>query len=153
MQQAWASLNAQIGSNTSFNVDERTMGSRNLVTELTRINLDAQNSQNITNGSLLHDQKMSNLCVYFATLSSLRHEIKKILGNSMMSRMRILQIVIPYCESIDELLKLKDEASSLNALSFERMLSVLLGCVSPRALSGRGQILKRVVSQIIRICN
>ena len=68
VQQAWETLNTKICSDTSFSVDERTMGSRDLVKELTQINLDARNPQNITRGTILHDQKMSNLCVYFAII-------------------------------------------------------------------------------------
>ena len=63
VQQAWASLNNQIGCNSSFSVDEGTMSSRDLVEELNQIHLDAQNTQNITHGTLLHDQKMTNLCL------------------------------------------------------------------------------------------
>ena len=152
VQQAWESLNTQIGSNTTFSVDERTMGSRDLVKELTQINLDAQNPQNITQGTILHFQKMSNLCVYFAILSALRHELKSLFKNlsslavNFGRDMKEYQISIPAGKSIDELLKEKafDHPSHANrkipnALSFERMLSVLLGCVSPRALSGKGR--------------
>ena len=131
------------------------MGSRDLVKELTQINLDARNLQNITQGTLLHDQKISNLCVYFATLSALRHEIKKLFSNLVSEGVNfhdnLEKVSIPACRSIDELLKEKefDNAYSRrkipNALSFERMLSVMLGCVSPRALSGVGQKLKGVV--------
>ena len=129
------------------------MGSRNLVKELTQINLDAQNPHHITQGSVLHGQKMSNLCVYFATLSALRHEIKNLFKNLISKAINFGRdidnylVSIPAGKSIDELLKEKEFAhprgSSYgnlpNALSFERMLSVLLGCVSPRALSGKGQ--------------
>ena len=151
MQQAWESLNTQICSDTSFSVDERTMGSRDLVKELTQINLNAQNPQNITHGTVLHFQKMSNLCVYLATLSALRHEIKNLFENLSSAvnfgpDMEQYLVSIPSGKSIDELLKEKgfDYPEGYgrkipNALSFERMLSVLLGCVSPRALSGKGQ--------------
>ena len=165
VQQAWESLNSQIGSNNAFSVDERTMGSRDLVKELTQINLDAQNQLNITHGTGLHDQKLSNLCVYFATLSALRHEIKNLFNNlSSMAvnfgpDMRISLVSIPAGKSIDELFKEKEfdipslysSAKIPNALSFERMLSVLLGCVSPKALSGSGQNLKDVYFLIISI--
>ena len=161
VQQAWETLNIQMSSDNRFNVDERTMGSRNLVKELTQINLDAQNTINITQGTNLHHQKISNLCVYFAILSALRHEIKNLfknlISNSVQSygrgsgRRRILQASIPARKSIDELLKEKEfrdlhsKAKIPNALSFERMLSVLLGCVSPRALSGKGQNFKNKI--------
>ena len=154
MQRAWETLNIQIGSYNGSSVDERTMGSRNLVKELTQINLDAQNTVNITQGTILHHQKMSNLCVYFATLSALRHEMKNLFKNlisntveSFMSHTHevgIVQLLIPAGKSIDELFKVKEfdhprkNQQIPNALSFERMLSVLLGCVSPRTLSGNG---------------
>ena len=154
MQQAWESLHTRIVSDYNFNVDERTMGTRDLVKELTQINLDAQNPQNITQGTLLHSEKMSNLCVYFATLSSLRHEIKNLFNNLISeavneSRRIKDKILIPAGKSIDELFKEREfddprnkNFKVSNALSFERMLSVLLGCVSSRALSGRGQNLR-----------
>ena len=152
MQQAWENLNTKIGSYTSFSVEERTMGSRDLVKELTEINLDAQSPQNITHGTVLHFQKMSNLCVYLATLSALRHEIKNFFKNhksvavNFGPGMKEYLVSIPSGKSIDELLKEKEFDYSEgygrkppNALSFERMLSLLLGCVSPRAISGKGQ--------------
>ena len=153
VQQAWENLNTKIGSYTSFSVEERTMGSRDLVKELTEINLDAQNPQNITHGTVLHFQKMSNLCVYLATLSALRHEIKNFFKNhksvavNFGPGMKEYLVSIPSGKSIDELLKEKEfdnipkenRRKIPNALSFERMLSVLLGCVSPRALSENGQ--------------
>ena len=155
VQQALETLNTKIDSDTSFSVEERTMGSRDLVKELTKLNLDAQNPQNITQGTFLHDQKMSNLCVYFAILSALRHEIKNMLNNLISKAVNFepytgtkkTLVAIPAGKSIDELLKEKNFAhprgSSYgnvpNALSFVRMLSVLLGCVSPKALSGKGR--------------
>ena len=152
VHQAWESLNTKIDSETSFSVEERTMSSRDLVKELTQINLNARNPQNITRGTILHDQKMSNLCVYFATLSALRHEIKNIFNNLISKAVDtfvigVRQVSIPAGKSIDQLLEEKEfddpdpysNEKIPNALSFERMLSVLLGCVSPRALSGKGK--------------
>ena len=141
MQQAWEAFNIQISLNNSFSIDERTMGSRDMVKELTEMNLDAQNPQNITQGTLLHHQKMSNLCVYFATLSSLRHEMKNLFNNLISTAVNsnFSKVSIQAGKSIDELFKEKKFHGRPNALSFERMLSLVLGCVSPRALSGKGQ--------------
>ena len=175
MQTAWETLHTRINSQ-KISVDERTMGSRDLVKEVTQMDLNAQNAPNITGGTGLHFQKMSNLCVYFATISVVRHEMKKIIGNSTSTAVNIdsekfslkihqvrhqiftentsspTSIPIPAGKSIDELFIEKEfwlldrfvvryesryEVDTFqNALSFERMLSVLLGCVSPRALSG-----------------
>ena len=152
MQTAWETLHTRI-SNQKISVDERTMGSRDMVKELTLMDLNAQNAPNITNETGLHFQKMSNLCVCFATMSAVRHEMKKIIGNSTSTAVNIdrrnrsspYSIPIPAGQSIDELFKetefqFSDSGNEIdtfqNALSFERMLSVLLGCVSPRALSG-----------------
>ena len=88
-------------------------------------------------------------------MSAVRHEMKKIFENLISTAINFdgkyyfahpldeKLIPIPAGESIDELLKEKDFQFNFlrtkkfpNALSFERMLSVLIGCVSPRALSG-----------------
>ena len=152
VQTAWGTLRTRTHTQR-ISVHERTMCSRDLVKELTQMDLNGQNGQNITGGTGLHFQKMSNLCVYFATMSAVRHQMKKIIGNSKSTavnidrrnRSRQTSIPIPAGKSIDELFKEKDfqfldsrnEIDTFqNALSFERMLSVLLGCVSPRALSG-----------------
>ena len=127
LQKAWESLHTKIGSDTSFSVDERTMGARDLVKELTQINLDAQNPHNITQGTRFHSQEMSNLCVYFATLSALRHEIKKLFNNLVSEdgnfRDGLRKVSIPAGKSIDELLREKefvhDGRKVPNALSFE----------------------------------
>ena len=144
---AWETLNTRINSRT-ISVDERTMGSRDMIKELSSMNLDAQNAPNITDSTGLHFQKMSNLCVYFATMSAVRHEMRKILENSTSTAVNMRNgyfksvrlIPIPAGKSIDELLKEKTfqgiKENFPNALCFERMLAVLLGCVSPRALSG-----------------
>ena len=63
VQQAWETLNTTICSDTRFSVDDRTMGSRDLVKELTQINLDAQNLQNITQGTLPPFRKC-RICVH-----------------------------------------------------------------------------------------
>ena len=151
VQTAWGTLRTRTHTQR-ISVHERTMCSRDLVKELTQMDLNAQNGPNITGGTGLHFQKMSNLCVYFATMSSVRHEMKKIFENSTSMAVNIRYwfpkkelISIPAGKSIDELFKEKEfrfldpygnRAKFPNALSFERMLSVLLGCVSPRALSG-----------------
>ena len=138
------------------------MGLRNLE-GVTRINVDARNPFNMTQRTLFYDQKMSNLCVYFAILSALRHEMKNLFKNfrstainfsSNFYELDSRSVSIPGGKSIEELYSEKEfdhlvkaDRSNFprcfsmkipNALSFERMLAVLLGCVSPRALSVNG---------------
>ena len=147
---AWKTLNNRY-KDQRINVDERTMCSKNSV-QLTSMYLNAQNAPNIT------DQKMSNLCVYFATVSAVCYEMKKIFGNLKstavnMDSMNFFHFFIPAGKSIDELFKQKKFSYQFrqyshqfsnryrrenfpNALSFEIMLTVLISCVSPRALSG-----------------
>ena len=130
------------------------MATRDMVKDLTSMNLKAESFEFITHGTGLHNQKESNLCVYFATMSAIRHAIKKIIKNSTSTAINMRNeypsdkesIFIPAGKSIDELFKkeefqfvdgVKNETKKFqNALSYERMLSVLLGCVNPRALSG-----------------
>ena len=152
VQTAWETLNTRI-STQRISVDERTMSSRDLVKELTLLDLNAQNGLVITNETGLHYQKMSNLCVYFATTSAVRHEMKTMFQNLTSTDINtghyefpsdndFREILIPAGKSIDQLFSIKEfleiyrQKKIPNALSFERMLSVLLGCVSPRPLSG-----------------
>ena len=156
---AWETFNSRINIQGT-SVDERTFGSRDIVKELSLMDFNAQNAPDITHGTGLHFQKMSNLCVYFATMSAVRHEMKKILENSTSMAVNInprdgyptkeTLVPIPAGKSIDELFEAKEfrfmenrEGKFQNALSFERMLSVFLCCVSPRPFSGKGQILKK----------
>ena len=167
VQSAWANLHTKI-SNQKISVDESTMASRDMVKELTLMNLNAHPAQHITDGTVLHYQKMSNLCVYFATMSAVRHEMKKIFENSTSTAINMPAdgsppdrelIAISAGKSIDELFK-KEEIHFVdafrkiqkfqNALSFETMLSVLLGCVSPRPLSALVKSINiKIILQII----
>ena len=155
VQAIWENLNTRVNTQR-INVDERTMSSRDLVKELTLLDLNAQNGLFITDETGLHFQKMSNLCVYFAPTSAVRHEMKKIFKNSTstvngLPENELRQIPIPAGKSIDQLfsikefLEFKSQKKIPNALSFERMLSVLLGCVSPRPLSG---LVKTIIFQL-----
>ena len=151
VQTEWETLNTRINTQ-KISVDERTMSSRDLVKELTLLDLNAQNGLVITNETDLHYQKMSNLCVYFATTSAVRHEMKKIFQNltstvinmnkGFSSNYELRYVTIPAGKSIEQLFSIKEffefyrQTKIPNALTFERMLSVLVGCISPRPLSG-----------------
>ena len=95
-----------------------------------------------SNETDLPNHKMSNLCVYVAALSAVRHEMKNIFKNLTSTAvnmyngrpLRQRSIPIPAGKSIDELFKenefqFVDPIKFPNALSFERMLSVLLADV------------------------
>ena len=176
VQTTWKTLNTRINTQRT-RLDERTMSSRDLLKELTLLDLNARNDQFITDETGLHYQKMSNLCVYFATMSAVRHEMKKMfqnltstainMNNGLPSDNELRQIPIPAGKSIDQLFSIKifsefyKRKKIPNALSFERMLSVLVGCVSPRPLSGLVKIMKfllkflklRIIFDILSLIN
>ena len=153
VQNAWESLHTKI-TKRNISVSRNTMATRNMVKEVTVMDLNARSGPNIPDETGLHFQKMSNLCTQFAIMSAVRHEMKKIIKNSISTAVNMLNgfptdkvsIPIPAGKLIDELFKENEfqffNRSKIeivdypNALSFERMLSVLLGCVSPRPLSG-----------------
>ena len=165
VQTAWETLNT-IKSDQRISVDEKTMVSRDIVKELTFMNLNAQNAPK-TDRTGLHSQKMSNLCVYFATMSAIRHEMKKVFENLTSTAVNINNnygseyptdaesIPIPAGKSIDELFNEKEfqffdrNETFKNALNFERMLAVLIGCVSPPALSGLGKTINMNIEIIL----
>ena len=110
-----------------FEVDEKSLISRDLYKEITKLNLNAKSGQIATGGTKLYDQQDTNLCACFAALSALRHQLRKVVGSNKAS----------YGEDIKEYLKRHDEDEQ----RFERDLSVMVGCVSPRSLSARFKII------------
>ena len=90
----------------------------------------------VTGGTKLHDQQDTSLCTYVSTMSALRHQLKKTVGNE-----KAREYVVPanYVGlEIEKYLNLKDK----NEKRFERDLAVMIGCVCPRALSARLKILQ-----------
>ena len=130
----WKSFHSLIRVPAEFNVDERTQCSRDLFKEVTKITLKAKSGQIITGGSKLHDQKDTNLCAYFATMSALRHQLRRTVGKNKSGT-----DTWPHKYAgleIEVYLKRRDEDEK----RFERDLAVMIGCVCPRALSARFKI-------------
>ena len=146
----WLSFHSLINSSAEFKVDERTLSSRDLYKEITQMNLKAKSGQMATGGTKLRDQKESNFCAYFATLSALRHQLRKIVGSEISGKdtskiSESIRLGKEWQEKeakryagleINEYLERRDEDEK----RFERDLSVMIGCVSPRSLSGRFKI-------------
>ena len=154
IESEWKSFQDSVKLSRSFTVDERTQCSRDVVQELTGLNLNAPGSAYVTHGTKLHDQRVTNLCVYFSIISAIRHEIRKIVGSGKSAEINVDSngdmyeriICIPKDKTISEVLEAKyfeyiydgENKVQQNGASFERMMAVLLGCVSPRGLSARG---------------
>ena len=94
----------------------------------------------VTGGTKLHVQKDTNLCVYFATMSALRHQLRKAVGGEKSGIDKssfYLNHQEKYAElEIEEYLKRRDQDEK----RFERDLAAMIGCVCPRALSARFKI-------------
>ena len=112
----------------------------------------------VTGGTKLHDQKDTNLCAYFATMSALRHQLKKAVGNEI-SGIDSSKIdlddqdyrLVGYDEKLKYQVKRAKEYEGLkieeylerrdqDEIRFERDLTLMIGCVCPRALSVRFKI-------------
>ena len=119
----WKSFHYLIKVPAHLKVDERTQCSRDVFKEITQVNLKAKSGRMVTGGTKLHDQKDTNLCAYFATMSALRHQLRKAIGNEKSGS-----------ETFD--LNVKDRGFK----RFEQDLAVMIGCVCPRALSARLKI-------------
>ena len=148
----WLSFHSLIKVSAVFKVDQRTLSSRDLFKEITQMNLNVKSGQMATGGTEIHDQKDTNLCAYFATMSALRHQLRKIVETEISEkdtskirpkrsweiskRERQEKQAQKYARlKIKEYLeRLKDEKR------FERDLAVMIGCVSPRSLSARFKI-------------
>ena len=135
----WLSFNS-LEVPAEFKVDEKTLSSRDLFKELTQVSLKAKSGKVDTGGTKLHDQKDTNFCAYFATMSALRHQLRKIVGtekSGLDSSKRRKKDKEKYAGlEINEYLERRDEDEK----RFERDLSVMIGCVSPRSLSARFKI-------------
>ena len=130
----WLSFHSLIKVPAEFKVDERTLTSRDFYKEITQMNLNAKSGEMVTGGTKLHDQKDTNFCAYFATLSALRHQLRKIIGTEISGPGRYAGL------EIKEYLKRRDKKEK----RFERDLSVMIGCVSPRSLSARFKIFFKI---------
>ena len=136
----WLSFHSLIKVPAEFKVDERTLSSRDLYKEITQMNLKAKSGQMVTGGTQLHDQKDTNFCAYFATMSALRHQLKKFVGTEISGLDYSKEFIFQQEEyaglGIKEYLERRDK----NEKRFERDLSVMIGCVSPRSLAARFKI-------------
>ena len=136
----WLSFHSLIKVPAEFKVDERTLSSRDLYKEITQMNLNAKSDQMATGGTKVHDQKDTNFCAYFATMSALRHQLRKIVGSEISGNdesIRDYEEREKYAGlQIKEYLERRDKDNK----RFERDLSVMIGCVSPRSLSARFKI-------------
>ena len=143
----WKSFHSVIKVPVGLKVDERTQCSRDLFKELTQLTLKAKSGQMVTGGTILHVQKDTNLCAYFATMSALRHQLRKTVGTQKSgkdvskidssetwedTKRRQEKEANKYAGlEIDEYLEQRDKDEK----RFERDLAVMIGCVCPRALS------------------
>ena len=136
----WKSFHSLIKIPAEFKVDERTQCSRDVFNEISQITLKAKSGKMVTRGTELHDQKDTNLCAYFATMSALRHQLRKTVGNEKSGEDNLKKYDWEQQKyaglKIDEYLNRKDQDEK----RFERDLAVMIGCVCPRALSGRCKI-------------
>ena len=89
-----------------------------------------------TGGTKLHDQMDTNLCAYFATMSALRHQLRKFVGSKKSGKGTSYSDDKYAGLAINEYLERRDEDKK----RFERDLAVMIGCVCPRALSARFEI-------------
>ena len=146
----WLSFNS-LEVPAEFAVDEKTLSSRDLFKELTQVSLKAKSGKVDTGGTKLHDQKDTNFCAYFATMSALRHQLRKIVGTENSGKdFSKIDPERPWRREehkkdaekyagleITEYLERRDTDEK----RFERDLSVMIGCVSPRSLSARFKII------------
>ena len=135
IESEWKSFHSLIKFPVEFKVDERTQCSRDLFKEVSELTLLAKSGQMVTGGTKLHDQKDTNLCAYFATMSALRHQLRKTVGNEKSDLDKSKDLFEQQEEysglQIEEFMNRKDQDWD----RFERDLAVMIGCVCPRALS------------------
>ena len=132
----WKSFQSLIKVHTEFKVDERTQCSRDVFNEITQVTLKAKSGQMVTGGTKLHVQKDTNLCAYFATMSALRHQLRKAVGSEKSNCVTSYSYEKYAGLEINKYLERRDQDEK----RFERDLAVMIGCVCPRSLSARFKI-------------
>ena len=140
IEREWRSFNSFIKEKKDqddFTVDERTQCSIDLLKELTKVTLKVKSDQIATGGTPLKTQKDTNLCPYFATMSALRHQLKKTVGSEKSGKDTSKveeEDQEKYANlNFEEYIKLRDKDEK----RYERDLFVMIGNVSPRTLSVR----------------
>lgn len=138
IESEWKSFNSYIRKlPCDFKVDEQTQCSIDLLKELTKVTLKVKSDQIATEGTPLKTQKDTNLCSYFATMSALRHQLKKIVGGEISGK-DTSKVEKEDQEKFSNL-KFDDyiEQRDKNEKRYERDLAVMIGNVSARTLSAR----------------
>ena len=126
IESVWESFHFFIEVPAEFKVDERTLFSFDVYKEIAQIHFNAKY------GHMVKQRAGTNLCAYFVTMSALRHQLRKIVGSEKAGK-EAYNIYPKYAGlKIEEYLERRDEDDK----RFERDLSVMIGCVSPRSLSG-----------------
>ena len=138
IQSEWKEFNSDIKRNLEdIQVDEKTQCSIDLLKELTKVTLKVKSDQIATGGTPLKTQKDTNLCSYFATMSALRHQLKKIVGGEISGKDTSKvekEDQEKYANlNFDEYIERRDK----NEKRYERDLAVMIGNVSARTLSAR----------------
>ena len=138
IESEWRSFNSFIKENLDdFKVDEQTQCSIDLLKELTKVTLKVKSDQIVTGGTPLKTQKDTNLCSYFATMSALRHQLKKFVGGEISGK-DTSKVEKEDQEkfanlNFDKYIERRDK----NEKRYERDLAVMIGNVSARTLSAR----------------
>ena len=127
----WKKFHSEIKISAEIEIDEGTQASRDLYKEVSQVILKANTTQIATGGTNLHDQETSNLCAYFATMSVLRHQLSKSIGNEKSGKGTTKQEKKYKGLKISEYIEKKDPDQTF----FKRQLTVMIGCVSPRSLA------------------
>ena len=160
IEASWKSFHSLIKVPSRFKVAERTLSSRDLFQELTQVSLKAKTGRMATGGTKLHYQRDTNFCTYFATMSALRHQLRKTVGSEISGKdfskigkyffwtVEELEIEVKKYAGLDikEYLDRRDEDEK----RFERDLAVMIGCVSPRSLSARFKILYKAIYLVFK---
>ena len=132
----WLAFHSLIKVPKAVKIDENTLYTRDVYKQVTQIHSNAKSGQMATGGTKLHNQQDTNFCAYFATMSALRHQLRKIVGSAISDLDEEEKETYARLE-IKEYLELRDKYEK----RFERDLSVMIGCVSPRSLSARFKII------------
>ena len=129
-----ANVSADVSENTQHSVDVMTEVQNYLTKFGTKFNPN-------TEGTHIHNQKNTNLCHSYATISGLRHLLRKFLDEKIRqnkSNKSLLNQMTCQLMKVSSERSFKSARNAMNEksdCSFNHMLSVFVGCVSPRSFN------------------
>ena len=140
IEAGWTEMNENKPFEGQVEIKAETQTSRNLVAEVGKLMNDVNRTAMVTNGTVMHDQKDTNLCHSFGINSGLRKALVNLVEGRKSEQVRYGYGASLVVKKDKEGLEIFNDNSEWgdghNICSFQAMLSNLIGNVNPTSFFG-----------------